>query len=217
MTAFEKPAIETRDALGKKLCATLVSVGYKTARYAAAAEEAAKLALETVPDGCTVGVPGTVTIRELGLMEKFAAKGCTVYHHWDPALTPETRGARLAAENSADWFVTSSNALTFDGKMVNIDGTGNRVAGMSWGLGKILFIVSLNKVERDVDSAIKRARDRATPPNVLRIGGETPCAKLGYCVDCNSPDRICRVLTIIERVPLGREAHVILVGEPLGY
>jgi hypothetical protein len=204
--------------LADKLCANLVSIGYKSARYAAAAEEASRLALEMIPDGCSVGIPGTVTVRELGLPEKLEGKGCTVYHHWDPSLTPETSGARLAAENGADWFVTSSNAMTFDGKMVNIDGRGNRVSCMSWGLGKILFIVSLNKVERDVESAIRRARDRATPPNVLRIGGnDTPCVKLGYCVDCNSPDRICRVLTIIERVPTGREAHVILVGEPLGY
>jgi hypothetical protein len=217
MTTFAKPLTDTNDALGKKLCATLASIGYKTARYAATADEAARLTLEMVPDGCTVGIPGTVTVRELGLLEKLSAKSCTIYHHWDPALTPETRNARLAAENGADWFITSSNAMTLDGKMVNIDGSGNRVAGMSWGPGKILFIVSLNKVARDVEKAIARARDRATPPNALRIDKNPPCTKTGHCMDCNSPDRLCRVITIIERVPLGREAHVILVGEPLGY
>ncbi|MDR3331836.1 MAG: lactate utilization protein [Synergistaceae bacterium] len=217
MSAFAKSIREANEALGRKMCASFISNGYKTARYAATAEEAASMALELIPDRCSVGVPGTVTVREIGLMEKLAEKNCTVYHHWDPTLTPETRGARLEAENKADWFVTSSNAMTFDGRMVNIDGSGNRVAGMSWSLGKILYIVSVNKAERDLDSAIARARNSATPPNVLRLNLATPCSKTGQCVDCNSPERICRVLTIIERAPLGRESHVILVGETLGY
>ncbi|MDR1885882.1 MAG: lactate utilization protein [Synergistaceae bacterium] len=217
MTNFAKYVTDTQEALAGKLCGTLVSIGYKSALYAAVAEDAARMALELVPGGCTVGIPGTVTARELGLVEKLAGKGCKVYHHWDPTLTPETRGARLAAENSSDWFITSSNAMTFDGKMVNIDGTGNRVACMSWSTGKILFILSMNKVTRDLESAITRARDVATPPNALRVGNTPPCTKVGHCVDCNSPERLCRVLTIIERPPLGREAHVILVGQPLGY
>ena len=215
---FEAPRRETQEILGRRVCEAFVANGYKTASYVATAAEAAELASGMIPDGCSVGIPGTVTVREIGLMEKLKERGCALYYHWDPALAPEDRAARLAAENAADWFVTSSNAVTHDGMMVNIDGTGNRVACMAWGTGKILYIVGMNKVCRDLHSAVRRARDVATPPNAVRIGAKKPpCTKTGHCVDCNSPDRICRVLTIMERSPFGREAHVILVGESLGY
>jgi hypothetical protein len=203
--------------VGKKLVTSLLSNGYKTAVYVATAEEALSAAASLIPDGCSVGIPGTVTVREIHLPERLAGKNCTVFHHWDPTLTPQTRSRRLADENAADWLVTSSNALTLDGRMVNIDGTGNRVAGMAWGTGKVLYIIGLNKVTPDLESAISRAKNTATPPNSVRTGTDTPCAKTGYCVDCNSPVRACRAMLIMERVPYGREVHVILVGENLGY
>lgn len=217
MGGFEEPIKKTNQALGEKLCKALLAKGFKTARYAEDAASAAELALALVPEKSSVGVPGTVTVRQLGLFEKLEAKGCTIYHHWDPSLTPEKKNQRLSDENTADWFITSANAMTNDGKIINIDGTGNRVAAMAWATGKLLFIVSLNKVARDTDSAIARARDSATPPNALRIGGKPPCTQAGHCVNCDSPERFCRVVTIQERVPLGREAHIILVGENLGY
>lgn len=217
MGGSKGPVKEKNQALGEKLCKALLAKGFKTARYAEDAAAAAALALSLVPEKSSVGVPGTVTVRELALLEKLEAKGCTIYHHWDPALPPEKKTTRFIEENIADWFITSANALTNDGKIINIDGTGNRVAAMAWAPGKILYIVSLNKVARDTDSAIARARDFATPPNAIRIGGKPPCAQVGHCVNCDSPDRICRVVTIMERVPFGREAHIILVGETLGY
>lgn len=217
MDKLHKPVFDANEALGKKLCAALIANGYKTAEYAATAEEAAALATALIPDGVTVGIPGTVTARELGLVDKLADKKCTIYQHWDPNLKPEDRSKRLLEENLSDWFVTSSNAITLDGKMINIDGTGNRVAGMAWAPGKLLYIVSLNKVARDIESGIQRSRDVATPPNAIRVGGAPPCTKIGYCVDCNSPDRTCRVVTIMERAPFGRECHAIIVGEHLGY
>lgn len=217
MKGFEEPLLETKKALGEKICKALLAKGFKSAQYAEDAAGAARMALSLVPDGSSVGVPGSVTIRELGLPEKYEEKGCTVFHHWDPNLPREKRTARLLEENYADWFVTSANAMTIDGKIVNIDGTGNRVAAMAWAPGKILYIVSLNKAARDLDTAIARARDSASPPNALRVGSQTPCRYTGHCVDCDAPDRVCRVVTIMERVPLGREAHIILVGEALGY
>ncbi|MDR1965231.1 MAG: lactate utilization protein [Synergistaceae bacterium] len=217
MGSYDGPVKQTNEALGANIAKALLANGYKSAVYAATAEEARALAAALIPDGCTVGVPGTVTVREVGLIEKLAEKKCKVFHHWDPALTSETKPGRLKDENSADWFVTSSNAITVDGCMVNIDGTGNRVAGMAWGTGKILFIIGLNKVERDLERAIARARNVATPPNTVRVGMTTPCVKLGYCVDCKSPERSCRAILILERVPFGREAHVVLVGQKLGY
>jgi hypothetical protein len=208
---------EVREALGKKLCAAFLSNGYKSAVYAPFAADAAKLALDMIPAGASVGVPGTVTARQLGLIEKLEAKKCVVYHHWDPSLAAEGRPERLMSENSADWFVTSSNAITYDGKMVNIDGTGNRVAAMAWGRGSVLYVVSVNKAMPDISSALARARDVSTPANALRVGSQPPCAKIGHCVDCKSPDRLCRAVLILERAAFGRDNHVIIVGEDLGY
>ena len=216
MSDFQSYVKDTHEALGKKLCATLLGIGYKSAQYAATAEEAGQLASSLIEDGASVGIPGTVTVREVGLPEKLAQKGCKIHHHWQP-LSADEKTRVLQDENNADWLVTSSNAMTLDGYMVNIDGTGNRVAGMAWAPGKLLYIVSLNKVARDTEAAIARSRDVATPPNAKRIGSKPPCTATGHCMNCNSPERVCRVVTIMERVPLGREAHVILVGENLGY
>jgi hypothetical protein len=210
-------AREARETLGKRMCAAFLANGYRSAVYAPFAADAAKLALEMIPDGVSVGIPGSVTARQLGLVEKLEAKKCRVYHHWDPDLAPENRAERLRAENSSDWFITSSNAMTYDGKMINIDGTGNRVAAMSWGTGSVLYIVSLNKAAPDLAAALARARDIATPANALRVGTEEPCVKMGHCVDCKSPDRMCRAVLILERATFGRDTHVILVGENLGY
>lgn len=215
--ALIAPYEQAKSALAERICSALIANGYATARYAATADEAADIVFGMIPEGCSVGIPGSVTVRQLGLDERLAEKGCTVHHHWKPNLTPEERAEIFTCENDADWFITGSNAMTYDGRMINIDGTGNRVAGISWGRGKLLFIVSINKAEIDLDSAISRARNIAAPANSLRVKGETPCTLTGRCSDCNSPDRICRVLTIIERVPNDREAHVILVGEELGY
>jgi hypothetical protein len=208
---------EVKEALGKKICAAFLSNGYKSAVYAPFAADAAKLALDMIPEGASVGVPGSVTVRQLGLIEGLEAKNCAVYHHWDPDLAALNRAERLKAENSADWFVTSSNAITYDGKMINIDGTGNRVAAMSWGTGSILYIVSINKAMPDMTSALARARDISTPANALRVGSRTPCVKIGHCADCKSPDRLCRAVLILERPTFGRNTHVIIVGEDLGY
>ncbi|MDR3076102.1 MAG: lactate utilization protein, partial [Synergistaceae bacterium] len=197
MDKLQSPVRQTNETLGKKICESLIANGYKSAVYVPTAGEACEAAAGMIPDGVSVGVPGTVTVRQIGLMERLEGKRCRVFHHWDPSLTPETRPARLDEENAADWFVTSSNAITFDGKMVNIDGTGNRVAGMAWGHGKLLFIIGMNKAARDLDSALRRARDEATPPNTVRIGMTTPCVKLGYCADCNSPERSCRAVLIL--------------------
>lgn len=202
--------------LAESVCKALESRGF-FAQYAENAEAACERALEMIEDGATVGIPGTVTVREIGLPERLEEKGCKISEHWLPDMTPAEREAALLGELEADWFVTSANALAMDGTIVNIDGTGNRVAVMSWAPGKILYIIGINKITSGVHSALSRARSIASPPNALRIGRKTPCTATGHCMDCNSPDRICRVVTMIERAPLGRECHVIIVGEELGY
>ena len=217
MDILTAPLDEASKTLGRKICESLLSNGYKSAVYIDTVSEALQAASDMIPDGVTVGVPGTVTVRQIGLIPKLENRGCRVIHHWDPSLTPEEKLERLIGENAADWFVTSSNAITFDGKMVNIDGVGNRVAAIAWGPGKLLFVIGMNKAARDVESAIARVRDVAAPPNSKRVGLGTPCTELGHCDDCSSPQRACRAVLILERAPFGREAHVILVGEALGY
>jgi hypothetical protein len=217
MNKLLDPVTQTNEALGRKICGALLANGYKTAEYVMDAADAVGIAADMIPDEASVGIPGTVTVRQTGLIERLEGKRCRVFHHWDPSLTGEALSARRAEENAADWFVTSSNAVTYDGRMVNIDGTGNRVAGMAWGRGSILYIIGINKAVRDLESAIKRCHDTAAIPNNIRVGVAPPCVASGRCVDCAAPERTCRAILILERALLGRDAHVIIVGQSLGY
>ncbi len=188
------------------------------AEYVDSSEEALEKVLSLIPEKTSVGISGSVSVREIGAVEALQKRGNLVVQHWDPSLkTPEERTKRLLEEISCEVHLTGTNAITKDGMLVNIDGTGNRVAAMSWGPGKIIFIVGINKICPDLETAIRRVRDAATPPNALRLKVDTPCAKTGYCVNCDSPNRVCRALLVLERPTLGRESHVIIVGEPLGY
>lgn len=208
---------KTRDRLlGETVVKALSQNGFH-AQYADTSEEALSLVLTLIPQHASVGIPGSVTIRELGIMGKLEERGNRIYHHWDPSLTPETKGRRLSDENNSDFVLTSSNALTRDGMLVNIDGVGNRVSAMAWGNNTIIYVVGINKIANDLESAIQRVRDKATPPNAIRLNIDTPCSHTGHCMNCNSPQRVCRALLILERAPMGRNCHVILVGEELGY
>ena len=212
---FEAARAKAREALANTVVKALNQKGYE-AVYAPTKEDALAEVLKLIPEGAVVGVPGTVTIREIGAMEKLAERGCTVHQHWNPKLTPEERMQTLMDEYCADYFLTSANAVTRDGMIVNIDGNGNRVSAMAWGRNVLIFVIGVNKVAGSLEEAINRART-ATPPNVLRLNGNTPCIQTGYCVDCNSPSRVCRALLILERPTNGRKTHVIMVGEDLGY
>ena len=186
--------------------------------YAEDATQALQLVLDLIPDGAKVGVPGSVTIREIGAFDALERKGCTVVQHWDPSLTTSVAKAeRLREEFLCDVLLSSTNALTHDGTLVNIDGTGNRVAAMAWGTSKVILVAGSNKIARNMEQALVKIRDWATPINALRLAMDIPCAKVGYCVDCNHPQRACRAVLTMERAPFGREIHVIIVGEHLGF
>jgi hypothetical protein len=202
--------------VGATVIKALATNGFQ-ASYAETREEAVNAVLSLVPEGTSVGIPGSVTIRELGLPEILEARGNRIVQHWDPSLLPEDRAQRWNDELSSDVFLTSSNAVTLAGELVNIDGTGNRVAGMAWAKNRICFVIGINKVSRDLESALQRIRDWATPINGIRLGMDLPCIKAGFCVDCKVPQRACRAVSVLERAPYGRDAHVILVGEILGY
>ncbi|MBQ1868009.1 lactate utilization protein [Selenomonas sp.] len=181
--------------------------------YAASKEEALKLALELIPEGSTVTMGGGMSVHEIGLP---AALESGNYNFIDRDKFEDRRQAMLLAYD-ADVFLTSTNAMTNDGVLVNIDGNANRVSAIAQGPKKVLFIVGLNKVCGDLDGAMKRARNVAAPINAQRFGLSTPCAKTGACFDCKSPDTICCQF-LITRYSLHKgRIQVILVNDDLGF
>ncbi|MDD3794521.1 MAG: lactate utilization protein [Lachnospiraceae bacterium] len=184
--------------------------------YCPDSKSAVEMALSMMPEGSTITWGGSVTIAETGLV---AALDPDRYHILDreKAKTPEERKECYRQAFGADYFLMSTNAITKDGELVNIDGTGNRVAALSYGPEHILMMVGMNKVEPDLQAAIKRVHNTAAPANAIRIGMNTPCSKTGSCADCLSPDCICAhtLITRFNRFP-GR-IKVILIGETLGY
>ena len=198
-----------------RLIEALNKNGFKTI-YAETGKEAAKIIMDSISPEETVGVGGSLTIRELGLVESLINRGNKVFHHWRKGMTSEEVLETLKNELSSDVFLTSSNAVTMDGKLVNRDMVGNRVSAMIFGPKRVFVVVGVNKIVKDVNEALERIK-RVAPLNAKRIGAKTPCVESGYCVDCDSPDRICRVTTIIEKVPSRTEITVVLVNESLGY
>jgi hypothetical protein len=133
------------------------------------------------------------------------------------AKTPEEDRIMYSRQVMADFFLMSSNAITIDGELVNIDGRANRVSLLCWGPQNVIVIAGMNKIASDVESAIQRVRDAAAPPNTVRLNKNTPCAQTGRCGNCYSPDCICSQIVITRRSSTPKRIKVILVGEELGY
>ena len=184
-----------------------------TGYYASSAEEAMKIALELIPEGASITMGGGMSVHEIGLVE--ALKNGN-YNFIDRDAAQDKRAAMLAAYD-ADFFLSSCNAITEDGIMINIDGNSNRVSAICQGPKKVLFIVGMNKVCSDVDGAMKRARNVAAPINAQRFGLNTPCAKTGSCFDCKSPDTICCQFLMTRFSRHEGRIHVILVNDSLGF
>jgi L-lactate utilization protein LutB len=204
--------IKRNELLAQKVIKGLESRNM-TGCYAASREEALKTALSLIPEGSSVTMGGAMSAHEIGLVDALKEGN---YHFIDRDKAEDKRAAMLAAYD-ADVFLSSVNAMTDDGILVNIDGNSNRVSAICQGPKKVLFIVGMNKVCGDLDGAMKRARNVAAPTNAQRFGLSTPCAKTGKCMDCKSPDTICCqfLITRFSRHP-GR-IHVILVNDSLGF
>ena len=172
---------------------------------------------DKIPADATIGIGGSVTIRELDLVEELERRGNTVTHHWKPGLTKEVNREIRKKEGIADYYLTSANAITKDGDIINIDGIGNRVAQMIYGPENVIIFAGYNKIVTDIDEGILRSKEIAAVMNAKRVGAKTPCATTGKCIDCNAPDRICRVTTIIQYRPLQTKIDVLLVNESLGF
>lgn len=181
--------------------------------YAATNEKALEIALSLIPEGSSVTMGGAMSAHEIGLVDALK-KGN--YNFIDRDKATDKRAAMLAAYD-ADVFLSSANAMTDDGILVNIDGNANRVSAICQGPKKVVFIVGMNKVCVDLDSAMKRARNVAAPINAQRFGLSTPCAKTGKCMDCKSPDTICCQFLVTRFSRHAGRIHIILVNDTLGF
>ena len=184
-----------------------------TGYYAADKEAALQLALSLIPEGSTVTMGGGMSVHEIGLP---AALKEGNYNFIDRDEMKDKRAAMLAAYD-ADFFLMSTNAMTQDGILVNIDGNSNRVSALAQGPRKVIIIAGMNKVCDDVDGAMKRARNVAAPINAQRFGLDTPCSKTGACMNCKSPDTICCQFLITRYSKHAGRIPVILANDYLGF
>ncbi len=176
--------------------------------------------LQLIPPNALVGVGGSVTIREIGLVDSLEQRGNTIISHWEAQKKRQKPEDVMKARKMlahADIFLTSTNAITEEGHLVNIDHAGQRVAAMIFGPQKVIIIAGVNKIVRNVEQAMDRIRYVAAPMNAKRLNFQVPCAKTGICSDCESPNRICNVTTIIERRPVHTDSTIILLGETVGF
>lgn len=183
-----------------------------TGYYAEDKEAALKQALELIEENSTISMGGCMSAHEIGLVQALQEGN---YQYLDRSKM-EPREGLLAAYDS-DVFLSSANAMTSDGILVNIDGNSNRVSCIAQGPKKVIFIVGMNKVCDDLDSAMKRARNVAAPANAQRFDVKTPCKETGKCFDCKSPDTICCQFLITRYSRHTDRIHVILVNDTLGF
>ena len=183
--------------------------------YCSTADEAVEKVLELIPAGDVVSWGSVATVDELGIKERLRHRGQPVIDR-DTARTPEERMAMLHQALTCDTFLMSSNAISEDGQLVNIDGMGNRVAALCFGPKQVIVVAGMNKVAADLDGAIARARHIAAPANAQRFNGKTPCSANGQCADCTSPDCICAQMVVTRFCKVPGRIKVVLVGEDLG-
>lgn len=185
------------------------------AYYCASREDALEKALELIPEGASIGWGGTMTCQQIGLFDAIAGEKYRLLDR-NNCATEEQREELQRQIFSADYFLTGANGLSMDGQMVNIDGTGNRVAATIYGPKNVLVVAGMNKVEDTLEDAIRRARTVAAPMNKQRFDNQTPCAVTGTCADCKAEGCICNQIVITRHCrPVGR-IKFILVGEDLG-
>ena len=185
--------------------------------YCPTAEEAAQYVSTLIDDGSSVTWGGSTSVQQLGLPEVLRSRGTLEVLDRDLAQTPEEKHDIYLRAFTSDVYLTSANAISEDGVIVNIDGNGNRVAAITWGPKKVIFIIGLNKVAQTVEAALSRARATAAPINAQRFDIDTPCHVDGTCHNCNSPECICSYVHFLRNCRNKGRHVVVLVGEDLGY
>jgi len=187
--------------------------------YIETARQAVAEIIKMIPKNSLVGLGGSESIIESGLVDELRKLNIRLLDRYKEGVTKEEVNKMRREALLSDVFITSSNAVTVDGRLVNIDGTGNRVAAMIYGPDKVIFLVGMNKVVRTLEDALSRIKNHAAPLNAVRVGVETPCFHLGYCDEpnCFPPKRICSQFVVIEANPTPDRIMVVLVGEDLGF
>ena len=204
------------DTFGEKVVKALEKNNFQ-AYYVATRAAAIEKVNSLIPAGATVGVGGSWTLKEMGIPEQLEKDGHEVYDHNKPGLTMEESLSLRRKELLCDVFISGTNAITLDGQLVNTDGSGNRVAAMSFGPKKVVVVVGVNKIVADLDAAMERIEMYAAPINNKRLDRPNPCTVTGTCMDCQGATRICNITTILHKKPPTIDFHVVVVGEELGF
>jgi hypothetical protein len=204
------------ETLGEKVVNALKK-NFFNAIYLNKAEEAAEYILNNIKEGYRVGFGGSDTIKSLNIQEKIKALGAEILDHNKAGLSSEEKLDIRRAQLLSDVFLCSSNGITLNGELVNVDGTGNRVAAMTFGPKKVIVVVGINKICKDEEAAFDRIKMLAAPLNTKRLELNTPCTATGLCLDCKNESRICRVYSILKKKPTLTDITVLVVGESLGY
>lgn len=179
--------------------------------------EALEVVKSIIKDGDIVSVGGSMTLFETNLIQFLRDGNYNFLDRYADGLKPEDIKELYRKSLFADAYFTSSNAITEDGELYNVDGRGNRVAAMIYGPDKVIVLVGINKIVKDLNEAINRNREIAAPANAVRLNRKTPCAEVGYCMDCRSDDRICNQYTLIKKQMEKGRIHVIIINKELGY
>ncbi len=194
----------------EKLTKNLTQEGFLVSRFATA--EAACAYLNRAIDGANVGFGGSQTVRDMGLYEQLSTHN-DCYWHWD-----KVNNVIPAEATNAQVYICSLNGVSENGELINIDGGGNRAASTLYGHQKVYFVIGTNKIAPDYDAALWRARNIAAPLNARRLERKTPCVKTGRCMNCSSPERICRGLVVLwEKPALIPEVEVVIIEQELGF
>lgn len=172
---------------------------------------------ELVNEGALVSCGGSMTLAESGVKDYLRSGRYNFLDRDKEGLTPDEVKKIYIESFLADAYFTSTNAITEEGELYNVDGNGNRVAAMLYGPEKVIVIAGINKIVKDLEEAIKRNRAVAAPANAKRLNKKTPCAEIGHCMDCKSKEKICREYTVIRSQGNSNRIHVIFMNENLGY
>jgi hypothetical protein len=187
------------------------------AQYCDSAQQAFDYIVKESAEAHSVGFGGSMSVSDLQIADRLEEMGKELLNHGQPGLSLEERQDIMRRQHGCDLFLTGTNALTLSGCLVNIDAIGNRIGAMLYGPKKVIVVTGRNKlVDGDITDAIRRVKDWASPPNARRLSYKTPCAETGFCCDCDSPERICRATTIIDRKPKYTDLQVLVVNEDMG-
>lgn len=214
MTVYE--ALETQKEITAQSIIKNLKKRNMQGFYCKTKEDALKKVLELIPEQSSIGYGGSVTLEQTGILNALKNGNYNVIER-EKYNTPELQRELSGKIAMSDFFLMSTNAMSMDGELVNIDGRGNRVCYLIYGPQNVIVVAGWNKIETDLEGAIKRARNVAAPPNCIRLNKNTPCIKNGHCNDCFSPDCICSQFVVTRRSSVPDRIKVILVGENLGY